>query len=104
MSASKKYPEIVRKKTKETLASLLRVDQADLPPAKESLTLMAERYYQHKFPFPEGKDVKIWEWDGQGLGLKPTEISPYQAEELFGLRYAREALDLDPAYQPAQVV
>ena len=27
-----------------------------------------------------------------------------EAEEFFGLRYAREALDLDPAYKPAQEV
>src|SRR5260370_954775 len=32
------------------------------------------------------------------------ELTPYNAERFFGQRYAREALDLDPSYQPAQVV
>jgi CheY-like chemotaxis protein len=32
------------------------------------------------------------------------ELPPYRAEEFFGLRHAREALDLDPAYLPAQQV
>ena len=31
-------------------------------------------------------------------------LTPSQAEEFFGQRYAREALDLDPKYQPAQIV
>jgi hypothetical protein len=104
MSASKKYPEAVRKKAKEVLASLLRMDQSDLPPARETLTEMAERYYQHKVPFSADKSVKVWEWNGEALALQPIELTPYRAEEEFGLRYAREALDLDPSYQPAQVV
>ncbi|MBI2808886.1 MAG: hypothetical protein HYX68_28220 [Planctomycetes bacterium] len=104
MHASKKYPLVVRTRAKETLASLLRVSIEDVPPAKESLTYLAERYYQHKIAFPEGKGVKFWSWDGQAIALKPVELTPYQAEEFLGLRYARQALDLDPGYRPAQVV
>jgi hypothetical protein len=104
LSASKKYPVAIREKATDVLASLLRTEAANLPPAKESLTLLAERYYQHKVPMPEGKAVKIWPWNGEALALKPTELTPYQAEEFFGLRYAREAVDLDHGLIPAQVV
>src|SRR5436305_545068 len=30
--------------------------------------------------------------------------TPSQAEEHYGLRFAREALELDPTYRPAQVI
>ncbi len=53
MYGSKRYPDAVRKKAKETLASLLRIDIDNVPPAKESLTALAERYYQHKIPFKQ---------------------------------------------------
>lgn len=104
MSASKKYPEVVRKKANEVLGAMLRTDVNDLPPSREKLTEMAEQYYQHKVAFAENKPVTIWLWDGQAISLKPVQLSPAVAEEEFGLRYAREALDLDPGYQPAQVV
>lgn len=104
MSAYKKYPEAVRKKAKEVLASLLRMDMSDLPPARESLVQLAEKYYQHKVPFAQDKDVKIWEWTGEAIELQPVKLSPYAAEEFYGMRYATEALELDPSYQPAQIV
>lgn len=104
MHASKKYPDAVRTRAKETLASLLRIEMNDIPPAKETLAYLAERYYQHKVPFPEGKAIEIWEWDGEGVRTSSDKLTPYNAEKFFGERYAREALDLDPGYQPAQVV
>jgi len=104
MHASKKYPDAVRKRAKEVLASLLRIGIEDVPDAKQTLIYMAERYYQQKVPFPEGKPVQIWPWDGEKIELRPVELSPYRAEEFFGARHAKEALDLDPGYQPAQVV
>ncbi|MBI1830637.1 MAG: hypothetical protein HYR84_04215, partial [Planctomycetes bacterium] len=103
MSAAPQYPEGVRKKAKSVLASLLRTPPDNLPEPREKLTLMAEQYYQHKFPFPEDKKVKIWEWDGQKI-QPPVELIPYRAEEYFAERYAREALDIDPSYKPAQIV
>lgn len=104
MSAAKQYPQGVRDRAKEVLASLLRIPIDDLPPAKETLTYMAERYYQHKVQFPENRPVRLHAWDGERIDLNHVDLTPYQAEEFYGLRYARQALDLDPAYQPAQVV
>ncbi|MBI3823929.1 MAG: hypothetical protein HY289_14770 [Planctomycetes bacterium] len=104
MAAAKQYPLSVRKKAQEVLAGLLRIGVDDLPPSRETLTQMAEQHYQHKVQYPADKSIKIWLWNGEAIALQPIELSPAVAEEEFGLRYAREALDLDSAYQPAQVV
>lgn len=102
MYASKRYPDAVRKKAKETLASLLRVDIDNVPPAKEALTQLAERYYQHKVALKDA--VPIYQWTGDKIVMPAFELTPSQAEEFFGIRYAKEALDLDPSWWPAQVV
>ena len=102
MVASKKYPDVVRKKAKETLASLLRVPIEDVPPSKESLTYLAERYYQHKVPLP--KSFEIWEWDGESIKIDSDKLTPSSAEKFFAERYAREALELDSGHVPAQNV
>src|SRR5262249_27073073 len=47
-------------------------------------------------------EVIVWYWDGKQLRSEPRTIS--QAEEYYGLRFARQALELDPAYRPAQLV
>jgi hypothetical protein len=104
MYASKKYPDVVRAQAKATLASLLRVRLDEVPSAKETLTMQAERYYQHKMPFREKELVKIYLWDGEKITMPAFELTPSQAEEVLGIRYAKEALDLDPSWQPAQVV
>jgi tetratricopeptide (TPR) repeat protein len=104
MVGSKRYPDAVRKKAKETLASLLRIDIDNVPPAKESLTLLAERYYQHKAPFRDKEEVPLYAWDGDKIIMPAFKMTPYQAEEILGIRYAKEALDIDPSWQPAQVV
>jgi CheY-like chemotaxis protein len=102
LSASKQYPAVVRAKARTTLASLLKTDPALLAPAKVALTELAQRYYHHKVRMREGETVRLWPWDGARLDLKAVELSPHKAEEFFGTRYAREALDLDPSYVPAQ--
>ena len=67
------------------------------------LTQMAESFYEHKAKIADGGKV-LWRWDGQKLPLQPEFLERRQAEEFFGLRYAREALELDPTYKPAQIV
>jgi hypothetical protein len=103
LSASPKYPENVRKEAKRALAVFLKSDVVNLPPAKIALTELAQDYYYHRVRFP-GKQVVLWRWDGSQIATQPIKLTPAQAEELFGTRYAREALDLDPKYQPAQVI
>jgi DNA-binding response OmpR family regulator len=102
LSSSPQYPEAMRNEAKRALAVFLKSDVLNLPPAKFALTELAEDYYYHRGRLP--KTVRIWGWDGKKLATKPVELTPTQAEEFFGTRYARQALDLDPRYQPAQVV
>jgi hypothetical protein len=104
LSSSPRYPALVRAKATETLASLLQTDPKHLPPAKVMLTDLAEKFYQHKIKFLDPQRVVVWPWQKDyTLSTKPVVLSASDYEELFGLRYARQALELDPAYRPAQV-
>jgi CheY-like chemotaxis protein len=86
----------------EALAYLLRTPADSLPSPKAALTQEAEKYYQHKINFPDPERVTVWRWDGKDLVSSTQNAS--KAEEYFGLRFARQALDIDPAYEPAQLV
>ncbi len=103
LSSSPIYPELLRERAKELLGLILGVKTEYLPPAKVTLTEMAEKLYQHKVRFPTSAGVPFWKWDGKQLDYEPTIMTPSQAEEFFGLRYARDALELDPSYIPAQL-
>ena len=104
LSSASMYPTQIQNKSKAVLAYFLETEPNHLPLAKVALTEMAERYYRHKVPFQDGSSLRVWPWNGQQLAIQPVQLTPSQAEEFFGLRYAREALDLDPKYEPAQVV
>lgn len=104
LSASPQYPLLVRSRAKELLASFLQEDPEKLPPAHLALTHQAERYYRHKVKFIDPRGVTVWPWDGRSIDAKPTVLTARQAEQYFGLRHAREALDLAPTYKPAQAV
>lgn len=107
VSASPKEPETVRKKATQLLSDFLEVPASKLPPAKVALTREAERYYNHEVTFGDPRAVPIWRWEGknlvQGWPGSPT-VTASQAEEYFGLKFARQALTLDPDYRPAQLV
>src|SRR5262249_45999846 len=102
LSEAKQYPEPVRNQARALLSRLTETDISLLPPSKMALTEMAEKYYLHKYKFKPGTKIQLWPWDGQKLALKPRELKVSEAEEYFGKRYAREALDLDRTYEPAQ--
>lgn len=104
LSSAAMYSPQVRQTAKKYLADFLNVKADKLPDAKVALTDLAENYYQHKVRFLAGKAIRIWPWDGQKLATQPVSLTPGQAEEFFGVRHAREAIDLDPTYQPAQTV
>ena len=104
LSSARIYPSQIHDKARAVLAYLLETDPDRLPEAKNALTDMAEKYYQHQVKFLPGRPVRLWPWDGQRIATKPVELTPSQAEEFFGLRYAREALDLDATHRPAQIV
>jgi hypothetical protein len=109
LAESPRQPEVVRTKAQQVLASfwkaLMKQDGrplAPLPPAKVALTQEAERYCQHKIPPPDPAANLVWQW--QNGKLVSQMLTGSQTEEYFGLRFAGQALDLDPTYEPAQVV
>jgi CheY-like chemotaxis protein len=102
LSASETEPQAVRAKATEALAQLLDTPASNLPPAKVALTREAERYYRHEVAFADQKASTVWRWDGKTV--TPMTMTASKAEEYYGLRFARQALALDPAYQPAQMV
>jgi hypothetical protein len=102
-AAAARQPDFVRRKATEALAALLGRPRDYLGPAKEALTREAERYYRHQVKLPSAP-VTVWRWDEQQKQLVSDARTVSQAEEYYGLRYARLALELDPTYQPAQVV
>ncbi|MGE3804074.1 MAG: HEAT repeat domain-containing protein [Gemmataceae bacterium] len=103
LAGSPKQPAIVRKFATNALAELLNENPRYLPNAVRELTKEANRFYEHKVELPA--KVEVWEWDSQNKTLKspPAEYTPSQAEEYFGLRFARQALDIDPTNIDAQV-
>jgi CheY-like chemotaxis protein len=102
--ADSKLPAHVRIRAGQALATLLETRVERLPAAKIALTKLAERYYRHQVKFSNPQAVKVWKYDPKKKALESPVLTADQAEEYYGLRYAREALDLDPAYRPAQAV
>jgi hypothetical protein len=97
----------VRQNATAALSFFLETPADKLPPAHVELTRLAESYYLHRVPFADAHAVTVWRWDGQrvveGWPGAPT-ISADKAEEYYGVRFAGQALMLDPTYVPAQVV
>src|SRR5439155_12754919 len=102
LAASPRQPNDVRRAAAELAARLLAVSPGRLPLAKADLTRFADRLYRHDAAFINPNAVPIWRWEDNRLVSYAATAS--QAEEYFGLRYARWALELDPAYEPAQVL
>ncbi len=104
---SPSQPDEVRRQATAALSFFLETPPGKLPPAKFELTRLAENYYLHRVTFANPNAVTVWRWDGQevveGWPGAPT-INADKAEEYYGMRFAGQALRLDPAYTPAQVV
>jgi CheY-like chemotaxis protein len=99
--------DAVRRAALRGLSDLFGVQPALLPQAKQELTATAERYYQHKVRFLDPGHVTVWRWDGKRLVAGwpgATTVTTSQAEQYYGLHFARAALAIDPSYRPAQVV
>ncbi len=106
-SASPSESPLVRAKARKILAEFQELPEDKLPPAKHVLTEEAERYFEHKVNFGDPRNVTIWRWDGNKLVRgwpKAETVTASQAEQYYGLRFARQALQLDPDYAPAQLI
>ncbi len=108
LMGSRQFPDRLRNKARGALAYLTETELARLLPAYIPLTREAERYYGHQVPL-EANDNIVWRWDPKAntlvTGLPGTpKVTASRAEEYYGLRFARQALDLAPMYAPAQQV
>lgn len=107
LSAAPEQPERVRKAATDVLVYFLDIPASKLPLPTVALTREAERYFHHQVAFVDPTAVKVWRWDKAGIvqGWPGAATVPQtRAEEYYGLRFARQALALDPGYQPAQEV
>jgi CheY-like chemotaxis protein len=109
LSASESQPEVVRAEAAAALAYFLEMPVSKLPPAKAALVREALTYYNHEGRWAKGPEVIVWRWDGKEVvegwpAQKITTIPQTKAEEYYGMRYAGQALALDPSYAPAQMV
>jgi len=103
LSASPRQLDVVRETARDALVYFLNRPADRLPPATTALTREANRYYEHKADLsPEPSTV--WEWTGRDFVMPPAQATPSQAEEYYGIRFAKQALDLDPRDAAAQVV
>jgi CheY-like chemotaxis protein len=107
LSANPAEAPSVRRKATEMLSVYLATPPDRLPSARTELTREADRFYRRQVRFPNPDFVEVWRWDGKGVVLgwpsAPT-VPATQAEEYWGLHFARQALTLDPTYRPAQVL
>jgi CheY-like chemotaxis protein len=104
MSASPQESDLIRKTAAEMLSFFLSTPIGDLPSAKVALTREAERYYQHQVTFSPPNQPVVWYFDKEKKQILSRTVTASEAEEFYGLRFAGQALELDPSYVPAQVV
>ena len=98
-------PELLRKKANELLKSVLdedpsfdRLPERKLPQYR--LTQYARMFLEHKARFGTPEPAQVWKWDGTKPVLTPMSYS--DAEEYYGLRYCRWALEIQPNFADAQ--
>jgi CheY-like chemotaxis protein len=102
LAGSSRHPPYLREMAKNTLAALYQTHPEKLPPARTELLREAEKFYQRKVKFVDPQNVTVWRWDGKEVMFEAATAS--RAEEYHGLRFAQLALDIDPGYEPAQMV
>lgn len=102
LAFSTRHPQYLRDMARTTLAVLLNTTADKLPMARVELTRQAERFYNHKVKFINPQNVPLWRWDGKEIIMESA--SDRRAEEYHGLRFAQQALDIDSAFPPAQVL
>ncbi len=93
--------------TSIALLNALTAGVADKKKPEAELTRLAQPFAVHAAGFRTldkvANKVKISTWDADKLVVKVEEVTPAQAEEYFGLKYLRWAIERNPAYEPAQI-
>jgi CheY-like chemotaxis protein len=104
-------PPSLKRLAADTLSKVVpgfdkRQPEAELVAASRTFADHKARYFGAKAN-PDGSPatVPVWTWDAKDQKLvKNEEVPVGQADEYFGLRYARWALERKPEYEPAQVL
>jgi len=97
-------PELVRTACQAAITRLTGRSFTTQPRTPvQVLTDAAWSYHRHKVEF-SGDPVVVWAWDQGRKVPVAREVSCTEAEAIFGLRFAREALELSPNDRDAQVV
>jgi hypothetical protein len=94
--------DLVASKAKTLLSVLTETPVMRLPASVGKLIEAAEDMYQHRNTLAKQGEITLWKYDGRQL--TSARATPSQAEEYYGLRFARWALELEPGNEAAQVV
>jgi HEAT repeat protein len=104
IAESADMPAPIQLAAREAVSRIIGKRYADLPAANDELVAQARAYYEHRVEFRETSPgvVRLWRWVPRE-GLKGEEVPLSNAEESLGLAHCRQALALDPNFEPAQV-
>jgi hypothetical protein len=105
ISADPKENATVRKNAAKLIADLQGISVTRLRSPKVALTAEADRYFTGDVRFRD--PIEVWRWDGKEIvrGLPGGgAITPANARTYYGMKFARQALLLDPDHRPAQAV
>ncbi|MCS6977125.1 MAG: hypothetical protein NZM31_08990 [Gemmatales bacterium] len=103
LSASKDAMPAIQDRAKTALSRFTRTPISELPDPKAMCLKEAARWYNHQVEPPPGESPTVWVWD-ETAGPLPKLVTQSQAEEYWATYWARKALDLDPTYEPAQIL
>ena len=95
-------PPTVRAAAQASIARLTGRPFAGQPRTPvQVLTAAAWEEHRRHPEFPD-EPVVVWSWDAARNAPSPREVLPDEARTILGLRFAKEALRLDPRDRPAQ--
>lgn len=103
LSASKEALPAVQDRARTALSRFTHTPVSELGDARAMCLQEAARWYNHEVEFPPGGNPTVWIWN-DATGPTPKLLTPSQAEEYWSVYWARKALELDPTYEPAQVL
>lgn len=102
LAASPKVSKSLQTHARQVLARLVGVPAGNLPPAATTLSKIANDYYEHRSWLSRLSGPQdIWEWSDGRLNVTAMEFA--DAEEILGIKRAREALELSPELHEARV-
>ncbi len=113
LSEVKKSPSpVLSVKARLFLSEIFGRTPKALPESRLVLAKLAENFYRRKIRLkvekkttPNGPRyvVEFWPWNGSSIPAQPKYPHPQDLQYMYGIRFAREALELDPALRPAQI-